>query len=77
GTFKNVVENIYGRKVEAGQRPPDQKGVVPQKGRWQVEISFAWLNNFRRLAKDFKKTTASTENFIQVAAISTILARLA
>ena len=75
GMFKNVAENIYGWKVEAGQRPPDQKGFVPQKGRWQVERSFGWLNNFRRLAKDFEKTTASAESFIQIAAISTILAR--
>ncbi|MEL7196504.1 MAG: hypothetical protein AAFO96_29020, partial [Bacteroidota bacterium] len=40
--------NRWTLTVEAGQRPPDQKGFVPQKGRWQVERSFGWLNNCKR-----------------------------
>ncbi|MDO1446702.1 transposase [Rhodocytophaga aerolata] len=58
------------------QKPESAKGFVPQKGRWQVERSFAWLNFFRRLSKDYERTTASAVAFIQLAFISIILARM-
>ncbi len=77
GAFKEVAEGIYGWTVETTQRPPSQKGFVPQVGRWQVERSFGWLNFYRRLAKDYEKTPQSAQAFIQLAFISIILARLA
>lgn len=61
--------------VEISQRPPSDKGFVPQKGRWQVERSFAWCNYYRRLAKDYEKTTESAVAFLQTAYISIILAK--
>jgi putative transposase len=62
-------------KVEVTQKPPTEKGFVPQTGRWQVERSFAWENFYRRLSKDFEKTTLSSVSFIQLAFISIILAK--
>lgn len=61
--------------VEISQKPPSSKGFVPQKGRWQVERSFAWCNYYRRLAKDYEKTTESAVAFLQTAYISIILAK--
>jgi putative transposase len=66
---------FYDWVVETTQKPPSQKGFVPQAGRWQVERSFAWFNFFRRLAKDFEKTTQSSVAVIQLAFIDIILAR--
>jgi putative transposase len=68
--------DLYGWQVEITQKPESQKGFVPQKGRWQVERSFAWFNFFRRLSKDYEKTTASALCFMQLAFIDMILARL-
>ena len=62
-------------RVEAGKRPPSQKGFVPQIGRWQVERSFGWMNFFRRLSKDYEKLAESSVAFIQLMFISIILAR--
>lgn len=76
GAFKEVAEGIYGWKVETTQRPPTEKGFVPQKGRWQVERSFGWLNFFRRLSRDFEKTNESAQAFVQLAFITIILNRL-
>ena len=76
GSFKDLVEGVYKWRVETGKRPPDQKGFIPQKGRWQVERAFAWLNNFRRLAKDSEKTFISSESFLRIAAMGVILGRL-
>ncbi len=68
--------SIYGWIVEIAQKPESGKGFVPQKGRWQVERSFAWLNFFHRLSKDYEKTTASAVAFIQLAFITIILAKM-
>ena len=75
GEFSTVVEDIYKWKIEIAQKPESQQGFVPQKGRWQVERSISWLNFFRRLAKDYERTTASAVAFIQLAFCSIILAR--
>ncbi|WKN42738.1 transposase [Tunicatimonas pelagia] len=42
----------------------------------RVERSFSWLNAYRRLAKDYEKTVASAINFIQLAFINIILAKI-
>lgn len=76
GYFQDCAD-LYQWPVEISQKPESQKGFVPQKGRWQVERSFAWFNFFRRLSKDYEKTTASSLCFMQVAFIDIILARLA
>ncbi len=45
--YKNTFEKeakACGISVEISQKPPSEQGFVPQKHRWQVERSFAWLN---------------------------------
>ena len=76
GEFSKVVQNIYNWEIDISQKPESKQGFVPQKGRWQVERSFAWLNFFRRLSKDYEKTISSAIAFIQFAFCSIILARI-
>jgi len=61
--------------VETSQKPPSEKGFVPQTGRWQVERSFGWFNFFRRLSKDYEKTPQSSITFMQLTFIDIILSR--
>jgi putative transposase len=75
GDFETCAE-YYNWKVEISQKPPTEKGFVPQSGRWQVERSFAWFNAFRRLARDFEKTVESSVAVMQIAFIDIILARI-
>jgi transposase len=67
----------YNFEVDTSQRPPSEKGFVPQKGRWQVERSFGWMSFYRRLSKDYEKTTLAAIAFIQLMFINIILARIA
>jgi len=53
-----------------------QVGFVVQKKRWIVERTFGWLNRYRRLSKDYERTTASSEAFIKVAMIHLMVRRL-
>lgn len=75
GEFKTCA-GYYKWEVDVTQKPESQKGFVPQKGRWQVERSFAWLNFFRRLDKDHEKTVQSAVAFNQMAFIIIILANI-
>lgn len=76
GTYKGAFVEIAkanGIQVEVTQKPESTQGFVPQKNRWQVERSFAWLTFYRRLSKDYEKTTTSAETVIKIAFISMIL----
>ncbi|MEM9158434.1 MAG: IS5 family transposase, partial [Verrucomicrobiota bacterium] len=48
--------------------------VLPQ--RWIVERTFAWLENSRRLSKDYERTTSSSQAMIHLAMIRLMTARL-
>lgn len=67
---------FYKWQVEISQKPPSVTGFIPQKGRWQVERSFSWLNHYRRLSKDYERTTQSSVCFIQLAFITMILSKI-
>lgn len=74
--FKEHVETNYACKVEVMQKPESTTGFIPQKGRWQVERSFGWINFRRRLFRDVEKTILSLEAMIQIAFISLINNRM-
>lgn len=48
--------------------------VIPK--RWVVERTLAWLNNYRRLSKDYERTISSSTNFVLIADIRRMLKRL-
>jgi transposase len=85
----NVSEKAGAKKLLSGlkhQKPSlslcgrvcsdDVKGFVVIPKRWVVERTFSWLNQSRRLAKDYEKTTLSAESFIHIAMVRIMLNRL-
>ena len=52
--------------------PPKGFKVLPQ--RWVVERTFAWIDQNRRMSKDYERLTETSEAFIYVA-MSHLLAR--
>jgi transposase len=74
-TFVSNIETILDLKVDISPKIKTVGfHVVPK--RWVVERTFAWLNNSRRLAKDFEKTVDSAEAFIKISHFLTLLKRL-
>lgn len=55
--------------IEIVRRPNQATGFVVIARRWVVERTFAWLGRCRRLAKDWERTTASSETWLLIAAI--------
>ena len=63
--------------VEVVRRPATSTGFAVLPRRWVVERTFGWLMRHRRLARDYERTAASAEAWIQLAMIRIQLRRLA
>ena len=84
-----AITTIFADGAFKGEAPFDRGGkikwcIVNKKGgpfkvlpkRWVVERSFAWLSNFRRLAKDYEKSIECSKAMIIIAAITITLNKL-
>ena len=55
--------------------PPQGFVVLPR--RWVVERTFSWIDQNRRMSKDYERLTATSEAFIYVAMVRVLVRRLA
>lgn len=74
GTTKNYIKNVLGLDCEISPKIKDLAQI--SKRRWVVERTIAWLNNSRRLAKDFEISCKTAECFIYIAMMLILLRRL-
>ena len=63
--------------LEIVKRTDDKKGFVVLPHRWIVERTFAWLENYRLLAKEYEYSITSSQSDIDLAMIHLMLRRLA
>ena len=59
------------------KRSHDQKGFAVIRKRWIVERTFSWINNCRRLSKDYERLPESSTAMVQMSMIGLMLRRLA
>ena len=76
GTFIKRILLCFGVVLEIVARR-DERGFALQARRWVVERTFAWLGNYRRLAKDYETLSSSSETFIYLASCDLMMKRLA
>lgn len=76
GELEDLIPLRFGAEVEIATIDKIKAFVVKPK-RWVVERSIAWLNNCRRLARDFERTIKSAIAWVYVANIRLNLVRLA
>ena len=57
-------------------RPEGAKGFVLLPRRWVVERTFGWLNQSRRLSKDYERLPQSSEAMIYLSMTRLMLRRL-
>ena len=70
------VKQRFRYHLEVVLRTDDVKGFIVLPKRWIVEGTFAWLNDHRRLSKDYERFTKTGEAMIQIAMIRLMLRRL-
>lgn len=75
--FAAWVKRWIGVRLEVVERDPDKRGFQKLPRRWVVERTLAWLNNARRLSKDYEFHLQSSEAMIYAAMIRIMLRRLA
>ena len=74
-SFEEAVFEEMGLLVDISEKIKPVFEVIPK--RWVVERTFAWINNSRRLSKDYEINTTSEENWIYISHFHTLLRRLA
>lgn len=75
--FADWVKTTFGWIWQVVKRNQTVKGFEVLARRWVVERTFGWLNNYRRLSKDYEELTASSETLIYLAMSHIMLRRLA
>ena len=76
GELIDYVKNRYGWDVKITLRTDKLEGFKPLPKRWVVERTFAWLENFRRLAKDYEYKASTSETMIMMAFIMLMINRI-
>ncbi len=76
GELEAAVRQGYDFELEIVGRPSAARGFVVLPRRWIVERSLAWLNRWRRLAKEFERLTESSEAWLYLASVHHLLKRL-
>jgi transposase len=62
--------------IDIVRKPAGQRGFQVHPKRWVVERTLAWLTAHRRLARDYERDPAVSEEMIRWAAISQMLRRI-
>ena len=70
------IKNIWNKILEIVKRPRNTEGFKVLQWRWIVERTFAWLSNFRRLAKDYERSDDTTVAWMYLAMINIMTARM-
>lgn len=73
-TMEEFVKKVLQKSIEISERIQPGWAVIAK--RWVVERTFAWLNHFRRLSKDYEISIKSAETIIVIAHSMTLLKRL-
>lgn len=74
-----LVEEIrceLGMDIEVCSTPNGTNGFTPKPLRWVVERTFAWLDSFRRLGRNYEQTDESAEEMIDFATIKLLIAHV-
>lgn len=74
-TMEEFVTKVLEKTIEISQRITPGWAVLAK--RWVVERTFAWLNHFRRLSKDYEISTKTAETFVMIAHSMILIKRLA
>lgn len=73
GTLTDWCQEHFEIRLEIVTPPPGQQGFAVHPHRWIVERTFAWLNLYRRLSKDYEEHLRHSEGMVYLASIHTLL----
>jgi putative transposase len=77
GKLIDWVQETFSWLLEIVKRNDDVKGFEVLPRRWVVERTFGWLNNYRRLSKDYEELPETSEAMIYATMTHIMVRRLA
>jgi len=77
GKLVTWVQRTFAYLLQIVKRNQDTAGFQLLPRRWVVERTFGWLNNYRRLSKDYEELPQTSEAFIYLAMSHLMVRRLA
>ena len=72
-TFEKDVAELLGLSVDISKRITSQWQALPK--RWVVERTLAWMNNSRRLSKDYEISILSSQAMCMISALRVLISR--
>ena len=75
----DLIENIkckYGYIIQVVISAQKEQGFRPIQKRWIVERTFSWLDNNRRLCRNYELTFDSAEEMVKIAAIRLLMKKI-
>ncbi len=72
-SIRATVKKQFGWTIEIVRPTLGQKGFQVLPHRWVVERTFGWLGRYRRLARDYEHTVASSEAMTYLASVRRML----
>lgn len=80
GYRSGIIEQVkkgFGYIIQIVMRSDDKKtGFKPVHKRWVVERTFSWLDNDRRLCRNYELLLETSENMVKLAAIKLLLNKI-
>ena len=73
GEIADQVKSDFMIELEVSNTPKGAKSFTPTPLRWVVERTFAWLDGFRRLTRNYEQTNESAEEMIDFATIKLLI----
>lgn len=74
-TMVDFVTRVLKKSIEISERITPGWAILAR--RWVVERTFGWLNQYRRLSKDYEMAVKSAENIVMIAHSMILIKRLA
>ncbi len=76
GQLAGNIKHTFGYMVQVIISGYKKQGFRPIKLRWVVERTFAWLDNDRRLCRNYETTFEAAEEMVKIAAIKLLLNKI-
>ena len=76
GKLAEMIKRNTGYNVGIVISGDKRKGFKPLKKRWIVEITFAWLDNYRRLCRNYERAIETAEIVVKITTIRLLLNKI-
>lgn len=76
GEVADKIKKTFGYMLEVIVSGDNSKGFKPTGKRWIVERTFSWLDNYRRLCRNYELMFDSAEEMVKLAVIKMLLSKI-